>query len=61
MGVSSAVLSKNMANAVVVLGVVLGSRDVEIPATHSLIIHGPRAYRPAKILLPRFQLNHHYE
>ena len=31
------------------LAAVLGSRTVEMLATHGLIIHGPRAFRLAKV------------
>ena len=43
------VLSKNPANAAVVLAAVLGSRTVEMSGTQALTIHGARASRPAKV------------
>ena len=48
--VLSAELQKNPANPAVALAVVLGSTTVEMPATHSLITHGPRASRLAKVV-----------
>ena len=40
---------RNLVNIAVVLGVVLGSRTVEILAIQSLIIHGLRASMLAKV------------
>ena len=42
-------------NAPVALAAVLGSRTVEMLATLSLIIHGPRASRSAKVFPFRFR------
>ena len=47
--VQSVALQRNPANAVVVLAVVLGSRDVEILATNMLTIRGQRASRLAQV------------
>ena len=49
-GAPSAAVSKIPVISVVVLAVVLGSRTVEMPATQTLIIHGSRACRPAKVI-----------
>ena len=38
-----------LANVAVAVVAVLGSRTAEMPATHNLIIHGPRASRFAKV------------
>ena len=46
---SSVALPRNLVNVAVVLGVVLGSRTVEMSATQSLITHGPRASRLATV------------
>ena len=45
----SAVTPRNLANAVVALAVVHGSRTVELPAIKMLIIHGLRASRLVKV------------
>ena len=42
-------LARNLVNAVVALAAVLGLRTAEMLGTHSLIIHGPRASRPANV------------
>ena len=47
--VPSAALLRELANAAVVLVVVLGSRTVEMSATQSLIIHGLREHWLAKV------------
>ena len=47
--VPSAALPRNLAKAAVALVVVLGSRDVEMPATQPRITHGPTAWRPANV------------
>ena len=43
------VLPRNLANVAVALVVGLGSRTVAMLAIPSLIIHGPRAFRLAKV------------
>ena len=47
--VPSAALAKDLANIVVALAAVLGSRSAELPATHNLIILGPRVSRLVKV------------
>ena len=47
-GVPSVALPRNLANSVVALAAVLGSRSVEMPVTQSLVIRGSRASEPAK-------------
>ena len=42
-------LQANLSNVAVVLTAVLGSGSVDMPAMHSLIIHGTRAFRPANV------------
>ena len=42
-------LSRNLANSAVALAAELGSRNVEMSGTPMLIIHGPRAFRLAKV------------
>ena len=42
-------LPTRLADAAVALAVVLGSRTAEMLATRSLIIHGSRAFRLAKV------------
>ena len=45
----SAALCRNLANVVVALPLVLGSRSVEMSATQISTIHGLRAFRLAKV------------
>ena len=48
-GVPNVVRIRILANSAVVLAVVLGSRTVGMMATHSLITHGAKASRHAKV------------
>ena len=48
-GAQSAALPRNQANSVVALAAVIGSKNVEMLATRTLIIRGLRASRPAKV------------
>ena len=45
----SAAPPRNLSNSAVALAVALGSRTVEMAATHSSIIPGPRAFRLAQV------------
>ena len=49
MGVPSAALSRNPVNTVAVLAAVLGSRTAEMSTIYSLVTHGMRALKPAKV------------
>ena len=59
--VPSAVLPINLVHLAAVLATVLGSRIAEIKATQSLIIHGLREFRLAKVSRLWLWLNYRYK